>query len=315
MLNQIDLSRFDLNLLVLFETVSQERNVARAATRLNISASAVSHGLKRLREALGDPLFVRNPRGVTPTARAAALAPSIAEILAQVRGVVAADRFDPKTSRRRFAIGASDGISAVVLPKLLADLSRSAPGIDVSVRDILPPFESATAELDERRIDIAIFPLEEVPARFMARRLYPERFVVAMRAGHKLARGMTLKQYCSAAHMLVSHTGAPRGYIDDDLEKRGLSRRVALTAPNFMLALSMLSDTDLLAAVPEGLARAHAKRFDLAIAPLPTHFPAFPIQAIAPAAAMSEAGLAWMMERLTLVALGVVSTPVKRGKR
>src|SRR5262245_51118230 len=122
MLNQIDLSRFDLNLLVLFETVLAERNVARAAKRLNLSPSAVSHGLGRLREALSDPLFIRNPRGVVPTARAEALAAPVSEILSRVRGVVQADRFDPRTTRRRFVIGCPDAISAMILPRLLASL-------------------------------------------------------------------------------------------------------------------------------------------------------------------------------------------------
>ena len=89
MLNQIDLSRIDLNLLVVFEAVLDERHVGRAAERLNLSASAVSHGLGRLRRLLNDPLFLRTPKGVVPTARALELAAPIAGILAQVRSVVA----------------------------------------------------------------------------------------------------------------------------------------------------------------------------------------------------------------------------------
>src|SRR5690349_5071230 len=113
MLNQIDLSRTDLNLLVLFEVVLDERHVGRAAARLNLSASAVSHGLGRLRRLLNDPLFLRTPKGVTPTARAFDLAPQIAEILARVRQVVAdAAPFDPATSTRRFVIGAPDAVAA-----------------------------------------------------------------------------------------------------------------------------------------------------------------------------------------------------------
>src|SRR5690349_23881610 len=108
-LNQVDLSRLDLNLLVLFEVVLAERNVARAAERLSLSPSAVSHGLGRLRRMLGDPLFLRNPKGVVPTARAQALAEPVAEVLAGIRRVLGAPaRFEAATSRRRFAIGAPD---------------------------------------------------------------------------------------------------------------------------------------------------------------------------------------------------------------
>src|SRR5689334_15027191 len=99
MLHEIDLSRVDLNLLVLFEAVMREGHVGRAATQLNLSASAVSHGLGRLRAQHNDPLFLRTPRGVTPTERAVALAVPIREVLAQIRAVMAAaEPFDPKTS-------------------------------------------------------------------------------------------------------------------------------------------------------------------------------------------------------------------------
>lgn len=110
MLNEIDLSRADLNLLVLFETVFDERNVGRAAERLNLSASAVSHGLGRLRRLLNDPLFLKTPKGVVPTERAKELEAPIRDVLARVRTVIStAEPFDPARSRRRFTIGTADG--------------------------------------------------------------------------------------------------------------------------------------------------------------------------------------------------------------
>src|SRR5262245_35452088 len=116
MLNEIDISRTDLNLLVLFETVLRERHVGRSAVRLHLSPSAVSHGLGRLRRLLADPVFLRTPRGVVPTARALELAGPIAEVLAGVRSVLAtAAPFDPRTSTREFTIGAPDGASTVFL--------------------------------------------------------------------------------------------------------------------------------------------------------------------------------------------------------
>src|SRR4051812_37476521 len=132
MLNEIDLSRTDLNLLVLFQVVLEERHVGRAAERLNLTPSAVSHGLGRLRQLLNDPLFLRTPKGVVPTARAKALSEPIADVLARVRSVIAtADPFDPAKSARRFMIGAPDAASAVFLPPLLAELRQSAPGINI----------------------------------------------------------------------------------------------------------------------------------------------------------------------------------------
>src|SRR5262245_10637341 len=123
MLNETDLSRADLNLLVLFQVVLETRHVGRAASELNLSPSAVSHGLGRLRRLLTDPRFLRPPKGVVPTERASELAEPIADVLARVRRVIStAAPFDPATSTRRFTIGAPDGASAVLLFPLLAGL-------------------------------------------------------------------------------------------------------------------------------------------------------------------------------------------------
>src|SRR5262245_53140445 len=135
MLNEINLSRSDLNLLVLFEAVLETRHVGRAAARLSLTPSAVSHGLGRLRRMLSDPLFLRTPKGVVPTQRALELAEAVGDILARSRRLIgSATPFDPAKSSRRFTIGMPDGVSAVLLPPLLAGMRRTAPRIDISVR-------------------------------------------------------------------------------------------------------------------------------------------------------------------------------------
>ena len=189
MLNKIDLSRADLNLLVLFEVVLAERNVGRAAQRLKLTPSAVSHGLGRLRRLLNDPLFLRTPKGVVPTARAIDLAGPIADVLTRARSIISAgEPFNPAMSVRRFTIGAPDGVSAVFLPPLLSKLRERAPGIDVNLRQFLPaPGETwperawcdVFADLEARAIDVAVIPSGNVPARFHARMLYEEGFVIA----------------------------------------------------------------------------------------------------------------------------------------
>src|SRR5688572_30442434 len=223
MLNAIDLSRTDLNLLVLFEVVLEEGHVGRAADRLKLTPSAVSHGLGRLRRLLNDPLFLRTPKGVVPTARAIEMAQPIADILARIRGVLAtAEPFDPATSKRRFTLGAPDGVSAVVLPPLLANLRRAAPNIDIGLRQLLPPpggvaperaWQPALEDLEARAIDVAIVPLRDVPARFLAQTLYEEEFVVAVRTGHSFVRDPTLDRFCAMSHLLVSLTGDPHGFV------------------------------------------------------------------------------------------------------
>jgi hypothetical protein len=126
---EIDLSSIDLNLLVLFEAVMQERHIARTGKRLHLSPSAVSHGLSRLRLTLHDPLFLKHPKGVVPTARAEELAAPIADILQRVRSVlVSAEGFDAARSTRRFIIGAPDAVFMAVVPTLLGSLAKLGLG-------------------------------------------------------------------------------------------------------------------------------------------------------------------------------------------
>ena len=301
MLNEVDLSRADLNLLTLFAVVLEERHVGRAAARLNLTASAVSHGLGRMRRLLNDPLCLKTPKGVVPPARSLELAEPIADVLARARRVIdSAAPFEAATSRRRFAIGVPDGVAAVFLPPLLAHLARFAPGVDVSLRHIHR--DTAIAELDARAVDVAIVPIDDIPARFVAQTLYEDDFVIATRAGHPLAKSPTLERYCTLSHMIVSLTGETRVYIDDVLAKRGLSRRVALTVPNFMLGLATIAETDIVAALPRTLVKMYGKRFGVRGVEPPLPLRRFQLRCIAPKAAMMDAGLAWFFDALQLSA-------------
>lgn len=311
MLNEIDLSRADLNLLVLFETVYEERHIGRAAERLHLTASAVSHGVGRLRRLLNDPLFLKAPKGVVPTARAAQLAGPIAEVLARVRAVISTvEPFDPARSTRRFTIGAPDGASAVFLPPLLAALRRSAAGIDIGVRQLLPvagesaperAWRSAWADLDGRVMDLAVVPSDDIPLRFTRRPLYVEDFVLAMRAGHPYASEPSWDRYCEAQHLVVSLGGDPRGFVDEALARQGRLRRVALTVPNFMFALAVAAETDLICAVPRHFAAAHAARFGLvAVEPL-MPLGRSTINLVLPEVALMDAGVAWLVALLEQV--------------
>jgi DNA-binding transcriptional LysR family regulator len=324
MLNEIDLSRADLNLLVLFETVLRERHVGRAASRLHLSASAVSHGLGRLRRLLADPVFLRTPRGVVPTARALELAAPISGVLAGARSVLAtAAPFDPRTSTREFTLGAPDGASSLFLTPLLERVQREAPGVNVRLRQLLPPeagrvdssaWEPVFALLDGRVIDLAIAPFGEVPARFATRDLREEDFAIVSRRGHPFARSPGVREYCAASHLVVSLTGDPRGFVDQALAERGLKRRVALTVPGFFMALAVVAETDLLAAVPRSFARAHARRAGLAVTEPPLPLRRFQLRIVLPAGAEGDPGLAWL--RSTIVAATSEAAPgVPRARR
>ncbi len=311
MLNVSHLARIDLNLLTLFQAVLEEGHVGRAAWRLNLTPSAVSHGLKRLRALLNDPLFLRTPKGVVPTERAVALAAPIADILARAASVLeTAAPFDPASTRRRFMIGAPDALLAAFIAPSLARLSLAAPFADFGLVHLMPSARGAgdawgesLKKLEARALDVAVLPLPLAPPRFSARPLYEEDFVVAMRGGHPFADKPTLAAFCAASHVLVSMTGDPHGFVDALLAKRRRERRIAVTAPSFMMAMAQIADSDLLGVLPRRLVRRYSRIFGLASAELPLKRPPDPIAAVTSNAALMDAGVAWLVDALAAIAI------------
>jgi len=324
MMNMIHLARVDLNLLVLFEAVLAERHVGRAADRMHLTPSAVSHGLRRLRQLLGDPLFLRTPKGVVPTARALELADAVTDILTRVRGVLAGVApFEPATAARRFLIGAPDGVSAVFLPRLLDAIQKAAPGVDVGVRQLLPApgqeqperaWRPAFDELEEGSLDVAIIPMDSVPARFHARPLYDEDFVVGVRSGHPSAKTVTLARYCELRHLVVSTSGDAHGFVDTLLARHGRMRRVVATVPNFMLALAVIGETDLVSALPRAFVSEHGARFGVVAIEPPIALGSFRLQAVALAGAMADAGIAWLFATLDAIRPATSSRRLRKRK-
>lgn len=305
MLNEIDLSRTDLNLLVLFETVLREQNVGRAASALNLSPSAVSHGLGRLRRLLNDPLFLRTPRGVIPTDRALDLAPRIAEVLQGVRGVLAgAAPFDPATSTRRFRLGVGDAFLCVYGPALAATLARAAPSLGVATLHIVPSFRQSPDEgawdhvlamLEARELDVAVLPWLTCPPRFAARPIAEDLLVAATRADHPFAQDPSPETYCRARHLVVSIRGDPVTATDAALAERGLRRDVCMTVPSFSSALFLAAESDLVVSLPKTLVDRHGPAFGLVGTPLPFPVPPGMVVAVTTRAALQDAGVAWLV--------------------
>jgi DNA-binding transcriptional LysR family regulator len=306
MMNVAQLLRVDVSLLVLFSAVLEERHVARAAEKLNLTPSAVSHGLNRLRRLMQDPLFLKIPKGVKPTERALELAAPIGEILARIDNLLSASGpFEAKSAARTFTIGAPDAISTIFATPLLELVAREAPGIDIRIVQLMPQhhgkptsevWNSALTELDTQRLDLAVLPIGPLTPRFASHLLFEEDFIVAMRRGHAFARDPSLQSYLAMRHMLISAIGDAYGVADQKLAEMGLSRRVALTVPNFMMALAQLAETDLIASLPRHLVARHAARFGLETAPVPLPWQKDPVRVVASKAAMADAGIAWMFE-------------------
>jgi DNA-binding transcriptional LysR family regulator len=175
----------DLNLLRIFDILYDERNVTRAAARLFLTQSAVSHALARLREVLGDPLFMRIPSGLQPTERAHQLAPRLRVALAEIRSAIATPIFDPAKTRQRFVIAAGSYFCTLIVPSLIALARKSAPSITLQIVNISADVARA---LDQQQVDIALGAFDKVPPRLRSEVLFHDQKAWAIGTHHPLAK-------------------------------------------------------------------------------------------------------------------------------
>lgn len=251
-----NLRRLDINLLLTLDVLLSEHNVTRAAQRLNLSQPSVSVHLAKLRDIFGDPLLLPGPRGMRPTARADELREPLREALEALEKAVApASAFDPAQATHTWKIAATDyGESTVVLPAL-SGLREQAPGTRLAIIDMLPA--QLVKQAEQGVFDLALHISEDAPPELHRRPLFTERYVLAGRVGHPgLKRAPTRKQFCALEHVLVSREGGGFfGVTDKALADVGLQRRVVLSVPHFLMAMSVLASTDLVAMLPSRLVR------------------------------------------------------------
>jgi len=272
----VDLRTLDLNLLVTFERIVAERSVTRAASQLGLTQSAVSHALARLRRAFGDDLMVRGPVGLEPTARALEIAAVLGRSLGDIERVLDRESFDAATSTRRFTFHISDYVAPFLLPALCARLRRLAPNASVDVRhfaekvDVIEP-----GELHVRIAD-GLSPQRSEPG-VERHRLLEDSFVVMMSRDHPAAAvpGLTLEQYLALSHVKVMPAALGTGLIDDELARRGLRRRIAVTVPSWFAMRSVVAATDLVVAMPRRWADDPTFAGGCVWRPLPLESPAF----------------------------------------
>lgn len=249
-----DLRTLDLNLLKTLDALLDERSVTRAASRLALTQPAVSGMLNRLRNYFNDPLFIRAPHGIVPTARAEELAAPVKRILADIDVLLQPVTFDPLTARLTFTLAATDyALRAVVVP-FIAALKVQASGIRVRVVPVEP--DRLAARLEQGKIDLALLTPHTTPDELHSRALYDERYVCMMRADHPDAgKPLSLDRFCALEHVLVSYEGESfRGVTDDALEKVGRMRHVGLSVSNFLVLPDVLAISDMIAVVPSRIA-------------------------------------------------------------
>jgi DNA-binding transcriptional LysR family regulator len=270
----MDLSAIDLNLLRVFDAVFEERHVTRAAKRLALTQPALSNSLARLRRLLKDDLFVKTPDGVRPTERAVRLAGPVRDALALIERALAPEQFAPEQSTRVFRIAITDYAAAALLPNVMDRLHRAAPGIALR----MTPYQSERVLLDLERgeIDLGVGGFARSTDRFTTIDLMRESPLVAVSQTSRFARQtkLSLDDYVSLRHMLVSPFGDASGYIDDKLAALGRARSVSLTVNQFLLAMRLVGPGDLAVILPQSLALEAAREHDLKLFQPPTELSA-----------------------------------------
>ena len=302
----MDIGSFDLNLLKAFDALYAERHVTRAGLRIGLSQSAMSGTLTRLRELLGDELFVRTPSGMRPTARADDLAGPVADALRLVRGALQADGFEPATAERAFTLAMSDYAAFVLLPPLLARLGDEAPGIDLRVRGMFGRGE-AVELLDSGEANLAVGVPVEASARILTQPLLREGFACVARRGHPaFATGVDLEAFVAVPHLLVSPEGDGAGLVDRKLAELGLKRRVVLSLPQFLVAPFIVAESDLVATLAARVARRCADvGVGITVHEPPVILPDWPLALMWHRRADAHPATAWLRDVVAEVAAAV----------
>ena len=290
----------DLNLLRVLDALLDVRSVSQAAIALGYTQPTVSGMLKRLRDLFGDPLFVRTQRGLLPTPRALALAAPLKQFLADGQRMVAREVFDPASAALTFTIASNDYMQQALLVPLVKVLRREAREIRLAIAPAIN--EGVSEALARGQIDLAVtipeFAMSDLPSRL----LYRERYVVAVRRQHPLARlrTITASRLCGYDHVLVSPTGGSfEGPVDLALARLGLRRTVRYSVPSFLLMPDILQADDFVAFVPARLLRGNKQ---LAVFEPPLEIPGFDVIGVWHPRVDRDAAHRWLRGRLAAIA-------------
>ena len=289
----------DLNLLVTLDVLLREGSVVGAARRLQLSASAMSRALARLREETGDPLLVRAGRGLVPTPRALELRDRVRQVVDEAEAVLRpALRLDLATLSRRFVVRSSEGFVETFAPALLARIAADAPGVRLS---FVPKLDKDSSLLRDGSLDLETgVTSAAMGPEIRTQGLFRDRFVGVVRKGHPLARGrVTPARYAAAAHVLVARRGLETGPVDEALGRLGLQRDGAVTVGGFGQALALARASDLVATVPERHTRSLWR--GMHCFPLPMDVPGFTVSLFWHPRLEADPAHRWLRQRVAEV--------------
>ncbi|MBL9046320.1 MAG: LysR family transcriptional regulator [Tabrizicola sp.] len=278
-LSEREIRRLDLTLLLVFLGLLRHRKALDVAAELGLTQSAISQCLQRLRDVFRDPLFLRRPHGMEPTAIALALERPVSLAVGALRNALGQARsFDPVTASGVVKVAAIDSQQAELIPALAACLRSRAPGLTLSV---LPLGRAAAVEaLIDGRISLFFGLLPDLPDTIRCRPLYRETYLVAgRREALPDAPQISLDAYCAADHVLVSPGGDLTGIMDAELARQGRRRRILLGLPAFLPALAAAQTSGALVTLPSRIAERFAAGFGLVTARTPVDLRPFEVTA------------------------------------
>ena len=269
----MNLRSLDLNLLVVFDAVMDARNVTIAASRLNMAQPSMSHALRRLRDTLKDELFIRTPDGMVPTPKAERLSGRIRASLAGLRDAIEEKTlFVPGQAERRFILAVNNRAALTLAAPLAAMVAAQAPGILLDIRP--SGTRNVLEELDRGHVDLAVGGITNENERFSDLVLLEDHYVAVIRKDHPLAKGHTLSManFATLPHLALSSTGDMDAFVDDEMSKHSLKRRIMLHAP-LLAAPAILQQSDMVAVMSARAATAFARTHEIKVMQMPFSSP------------------------------------------
>ncbi|MGB1237952.1 MAG: LysR family transcriptional regulator [Pseudomonadales bacterium] len=265
----------DLNLLVIFDTIMQEQSITLAAERMSMTQPSVSNAVSRMRHVWGDPLFVKQGRGIRPTPFAENLWLEINEPLQRIRAANTPTKFDPSRLKTSFRIALTDWMVDLFWLPLRRIIEAQAPGVNLHA---VPYTVNGEALLRSANVDLVLDYYEGSDNKIESQHLFDNHFVCAMRYNHPLAnKTLSLKDFARAEHLLFSLSGEAAASVDSVLQQQNMHRRIAMTVNHSYHIPKLLAHTDMITTVPFPLILDSVERGSLIIKKLPFHLCPAPI--------------------------------------
>ena len=297
-IDHFNLWSFDLNLLVAFDALMREHSVTRAATRLKIKQSAMSHNLSTLRLLLDDELFIRVGQVMKPTPRALALALPIGRLLEQAQhAITTRETFRPEQETRTFSIGFSSELEVLLMPNLTAQVQSDAPGIKLLARPAQP--DEVHRMLDDGVIDLAIGCFGDGAERHRRKLLFEQSLTCCFNPKLlDLAVPISQSVYLAQRHALVSQNASIRGCLEYAMRTANVEVDVVMAAPEFLTVLSTVMSTPVIATLPSRIANCYGPLMGLVNSPVPFDFEVTPISMVWAAHSDRDPASEWLRQQV-----------------